>query len=74
MWIFMCYVMLIMLLYIFLFWNFFIWILILVFFFMWNLGGIYLCVYMYIKVSKSEKKIISIYKVLSVYVKVILIF
>lgn len=73
MWIFMCYVMLIMLLYIFIlkffYLNFNIGV-----FFMWNLGGIYLCVYMYIKVSKSEKKIISIYKVLSVYVKVILIF
>lgn len=73
MWIFMCYVMLIMLLYIFIlkffYLNFNIGV-----FFMWNLGGIYLCVYMYIKVSKSEKKMISIYKVLSVYVKVILIF
>lgn len=73
MWIFMCDVMLIMLLYIFIlkffYLNFNIGV-----FFMWNLGGIYLCVYMYIKVSKSEKKMISIYKVLSVYVKVILIF
>lgn len=73
MWIFMCYVMLIMLLYIFIlkffYLNFNIGV-----FFMWNLGGIYLCVYMYIKVSKSEKKMISIYKVLSVYLKVILIF
>lgn len=40
------------------------------FFFMWNLGGTHLRVYMYIKVSKSEKKMTSIHKVPSAYVKV----
>lgn len=39
-------------------------------FFMWNLGGTHLRVYMYIKVSKSEKKMTSIHKVPSAYLKV----